>query len=179
MKIGMVNLSCEVLEARFNTAALYNTAAYSILQYLELIIVNRASRPIHMEKFYTLFSATDELLTCPAMFHFSKTHNRLLKVGREDVVTFTLPKRLKKTHYSDICLTFNPDMIEIKSAVVTEDVGIFYTVATLSVTLITRDIGYQNRYNDSPSCRSQTSKNFLDAHLTPTTTSLISPYSLP
>ena len=75
------------------------------------------------------------------MFHCSKTQKRLRTVGREDVVTFTLPKRLKKTHYSDICLTFNPDMIEIKSAVVTEDVGIFYTVATLSVTLITRDIG--------------------------------------
>lgn len=94
-----------------------------------------------MEQFYTCFIATTELLTCRAIFNYGTQHDLTLEVGKEEVITFSLPNNLGITEQGDICLGFNPEMIEINSATVERQSNRFYSHTYLRVTLTARDIG--------------------------------------
>ena len=98
-------------------------------------------RPLLMEKFYTLFIATTELLTCRAVFRYGSKHDLTLEVGKEETITFSLPDSLSAEQQSDICLGFNPEMVDIKAAVVEQHRDRVHPHTSLSVTFVARDIG--------------------------------------
>ena len=65
-----------------------------------------------------------------------------MQLGTEEILHFKLPGYLACPPYAEnICLAFNPEMIEVTKASVSEDSGHLYTTAVLCVTVIARDIG--------------------------------------
>ena len=94
-----------------------------------------------METFYSLFNVTRELLTCRAIFRYSKKHDHTLEVGKEEIITFALPDNLNEREQNDICLGFNPEMVDIKAACILPNPDQDPTHTNLTITLVARDIG--------------------------------------
>ncbi len=94
-----------------------------------------------MEKFYTLFIANQELYTSPLVYQFAKKHHHTLRLGESQVISFELNTYLISARYSEICLVYNINMLEITTATLAEKRGRFGTKTTVTVTIIPREFG--------------------------------------
>ena len=94
-----------------------------------------------MEKFYTLFIANQELYTSPLVYQFAKKHNYTLLIGEPQVIIFELNTYLTSARYSDICLVYNTNMLDMTSATLSEEQGHFRTKTIITMHIIPREFG--------------------------------------
>ncbi|MEM9336566.1 MAG: hypothetical protein AAGA35_01790 [Patescibacteria group bacterium] len=94
-----------------------------------------------MEKFYTLFCATDELHTSPAIQMYSRLHDITLSLGEEQVMSFLLPSYIHSYQHDEVCVLYDPDMVDLNSATVTEQRRGSRVFTNISISLTPRDIG--------------------------------------
>lgn len=94
-----------------------------------------------MEKFYSLFIANEELYTSPLVYQYAKKHHHSLSLGVPEVLVFELNTYLITARYSEICLVYNTNMLEINAAEITEKPGRFITKTIVTINVTPREIG--------------------------------------
>lgn len=94
-----------------------------------------------MEKFYSILIATNELRRSPTISMYGRLHDVVIDLGVEQIVTFLLPIYVQTRKQEDICVLFNPDLIEVIDATVQSESTAVRVLTHVSVRLIGRDIG--------------------------------------
>lgn len=73
-----------------------------------------------MKKQYTVFVATDELCTSSIIMWYGGRHDYIWRVNQTEEIMITLPVSIQKTDYKHIHLLYNPDLLDVLYATVTE-----------------------------------------------------------
>lgn len=94
-----------------------------------------------MEQFFSLLIVTDELRRSPAVARYGRLHDVTLDVGVPKTITFTLPIYVQSKRTKDVCVLFNPDLVEVEHAYVTTRTHNVRVYTNVTVTLVGRDIG--------------------------------------
>lgn len=94
-----------------------------------------------MEKFYSMFIASDELYACPEVARYGHRHDYTLTVSESVEIDIPLPFYLTATSYQDINLLYNPHMLDIFSARVTKVERSFSHSTTLHLKITPRELG--------------------------------------
>ena len=94
-----------------------------------------------MEKFYSLFIANQELYTSPLIHQFAKKHHHTLSIGTPQTIIFELNTYVASRRYTDICLVYNTNMLEVTKAELYEKQGRFVTKTFITIDVIPLEMG--------------------------------------
>lgn len=94
-----------------------------------------------MEKYYTLFVATHELIKSPAIHMYQRLHDVTLFAGTEKTVTFRLPTRFRWLYTRSVELEFEPSVLDIVSVRTKRRVEGLTSFMIVSITIIPKEVG--------------------------------------
>ena len=115
-----------------------------------------------MNHTYTVFVATNELYTSPMIAMVQRWHDIALVVGQKQTVMLSVPQCCKP---DTALLQFDPDMLDLISAVMDES-------GDLKLTVFARDIGSTNLVISAEPAIAKNGKKTLTAAVTKPTPNL-------
>lgn len=96
---------------------------------------------MRMERFYTLLCVTHELHKSPAINMYGRLHDVSLCLGELQTISFLLPSYIHSLQEESIQILYNPDVVELLTATVSEQNLGTRLVTSVTITLTARDIG--------------------------------------
>lgn len=94
-----------------------------------------------MERFYTVFCATDELHTSPAIKLYARLHDVTLTLSEKQIVSFVLPAYLHSFSEEEVLILYDPDMLDITAATLTEHSNNYRLMTNLTIDFTAKDVG--------------------------------------
>lgn len=84
-----------------------------------------------MKRSYTLFIATSELLTCPAIYQHAKTHTVILTPNTKRVLSVITPLEHPPGDLREASVNYDPHMVVVDSVDLMYEKGLLYGTFTI------------------------------------------------
>lgn len=90
-----------------------------------------------MIRFYSIFVATEDLMSSPFIHDFSSQHDLTLRRGQPEIVNFLLQQRMDDSMRDQIYVAYEPASLELRSV----DVALFPKQTLLTAHITPLEIG--------------------------------------
>lgn len=90
-----------------------------------------------MKRTYSLFMATDELLTCPEIYRHAKQHNLILTPNTVRTISMVTPLDTPLGNIEQAHVSYDPLMVNVSMVHIMQEQALLY----ITITLCSLDVG--------------------------------------